>query len=101
MGFTTDETDLTDLPSEPTLYAPAPNPFNAAVNLKFYLPYAQDVSLRIFDVHGREILECCRDVMLEEGHTFSWDGSDAPAGLYFAVLEAEGVRRVQKMAIVK
>ncbi len=78
-----------------------PNPFNAVVNLKVYLPKAQDVSLRVYDVHGREMLECCGDVMLEGGHAFSWDGSEAPAGLYFAVLEAEGVRRVRKMAIVK
>lgn len=87
------------------LLAGAPNPFSGATRLTFTMTHAGPMSLRVFDVHGREVRALVRDTRSAGSHTVTWDGSDArrarsPAGIYFLRLEADGralARRVIKL----
>ena len=98
---TADLADGADLPAEPTLYAPAPNPFNGVVNFKVFLPQAGDVSVVVYDVKGRVMIECCDGVLMKGVHNFAWNGQEFAAGLYLVVLQAGGERQVRKMVLVK
>ena len=87
------------------LLAGAPNPFSRATRLTFTLAHAGPVSLRVFDVHGREVHTLVRDRRGAGSHTVTWDGRDArgacaPAGIYFLRLDADGralARRILKL----
>ena len=79
----------------PRLLAGAPNPFSGATRLAFTLAHAGPVSLRVFDVHGREVRSLVRDTRGAGSHTVTWDGRDArgagvAAGIYFLRLETDG-----------
>ena len=84
-----------------------PNPFNPATMLRFGLPRQASVTLRIFDVLGREVATPLADVTLPAGeHRLRWEGRGAdgrplPSGVYLARLEALGQIATRSMLLVK
>ena len=89
----------------PRLAAGAPNPFSRATRLTFTLAHAGPVSLRVFDVRGREVRTLVSETRGAGSHTLTWDGRDArgggvPAGIYFVRLETGGralARRIVRL----
>jgi hypothetical protein len=90
-----------------TLLPNVPNPFNPATEVRFGLPSAQSVSLRVYDATGRMVRELIADRPLEAGfHSVQWNGRDqggagASSGIYFYVLETEAERLSGKMTLLK
>jgi hypothetical protein len=67
----------TELPSAITLYQNYPNPFNPSTQISFALPEAGAVTLRVYDVLGRQVAELF-DGQLPPGlHDFTWNARDA------------------------
>jgi len=103
--------DLTDVgdaaPAAVTLLGNAPNPFNPATAIRFGLPDAGPVTLRVYDASGRLVRTLARDEVFAAGyHAVTWDGRDAaghPAssGLYFYALDAGGSRHAGKAVLLK
>ena len=95
-----------DEPELPEAYALAqnyPNPFNPATNIRFRLPQAEQVTLRVFDVLGREVAALLDNTSLAGGeHTVRFDASGLTSGVYLYRLEA-GASFVQtrRMMLVK
>jgi len=93
-------------PSRFTLEAARPNPSSGTTRLRFTLPWTAQVRLVLHDVTGR------RTRMLLDGpaapgvHDITWDGRDergvlAPAGLYWAELDAGRERSVRRLVRVR
>lgn len=88
------------------LVGAVPNPFNPQTTLRFTLPAAEVVRLRVFDVQGRlvrELVDGPRPAGLGE---VLWDGRDrsgrsVASGTYFARLEAGGLRSVKSLVLVR
>jgi endonuclease/exonuclease/phosphatase family metal-dependent hydrolase len=65
-----------------------PNPFNSSATISYDLPHAGRISLRVFDLLGREV------AMLQHGmtdagtHRATVDGSGLASGIYFARAES-------------
>ena len=84
-----------------SIYNPCPNPFNASTVARFELRDASYVTLAVYDITGREV------AMLVEGyqpagyHKVTFEAGDLSSGVYFAMLEAGGVKQVRKMLLVK
>ncbi|MBL0061849.1 MAG: T9SS type A sorting domain-containing protein [bacterium] len=78
-----------------------PNPFNGAVNISFTLPRASGVSLKVFDVLGREVGEIASGVKQAGLHNTQWNCAECAAGIYLFKLDAAGQTFVQKAAYVK
>lgn len=83
-----------------------PNPFNPSTRLTYACPRNTEVSLKIFNLLGQEIISLVDEPVSTGYHTVYWQGKDAdqravPAGVYFAVFEAQNVIRVQKMLLLK
>ena len=95
-----------DEPELPEAYALAqnyPNPFNPATTIRFQLPQAEQVTLRVFDVLGREVAALLDNTSLAGGeHTVRFDASGLTSGVYLYRLEA-GASFVQtrRMILVK
>ena len=58
------------------LYDNYPNPFNPVTNIKFDLPKAGRVSVRVYDLGGRLVKTLVDEKMARSTHTVQLDGSD-------------------------
>jgi hypothetical protein len=75
------------------VYQNAPNPFYQNTLLKFYLPKAAEVNIRIYDVYGR-LLMAKNEQFAKGMQELSLDFSHMKTtGLLFAEIEAEGYQR--------
>lgn len=88
-------------PSGFELYNAYPNPFNASTTLSFQLYQDGDVSLRVFDITGREAAELLEGYMNEGSHQLTWNAERVASGVYFAVMESGGIVQTQKLILVK
>jgi hypothetical protein len=78
-----------------------PNPFNASTLLAYDLPKASLISLRVFDLLGREVA-VLKDGFVEAGsHRAMFDGSGVASGIYFARLEAGAFSQTKKLMLLK
>jgi hypothetical protein len=93
-------------PNEIVLYPNYPNPFNSSTNILFTLSKPAKVSLKIFDMLGREIVTLV-DRNLQPGKIqVMWEGLDSsgqivPSGIYMYRLQVDSKIRTRKMVFVK
>ena len=67
-----------------------PNPFNPETIIRFNIGAKSNVSLKIFDVNGKEILEAVNEQMNEGSYDYKFNGLNLPSGIYFYSLSADG-----------
>ena len=84
-----------------TLSQNYPNPFNPSTTINFAIPQAADVTLRVFDVNGREVAVVAQGGFAAGSHTLVFDASDLPSGLYSYRLESGGAVLSRVMQLVK
>ena len=89
------------LPQQIALHPAFPNPFNPATTLALDLPQSARVSLRIFDLMGREVAVLADGKMSAGHHELNWKAAGFGSGTYFAVLESSGTRAIQKLLLLK
>jgi hypothetical protein len=82
-----------------------PNPFNPSTKINYDLPFDGKVSLKLFDMSGREVADLVNEVKTAGYHTVSFNASDLSSGVYFYRInvEANGKNFVdtKKMTLVK
>ncbi len=79
----------------------SPNPFNPITNISFGLPESGIVSLRVFNIMGREVA-VLQDGRVEAGvHNVKFDASHLASGIYFYRLDTASFRAIKKMVLVK
>lgn len=78
-----------------------PNPFNPVTTIEFTLKESSIVSLRVFDILGREVKSILNE-MVEAGiHQLEFNGSDLESGIYFYEMQAGNFRDVKKLVLLK
>jgi hypothetical protein len=85
------------------LYQNYPNPFNPSTAISYQLSAASKVSLKVFDVLGREVATLADDERAPGHHQQSWDASHVSSGMYIYQLTAtdeRGTRQVTRKAMV-
>ena len=90
----------------PALGRPAPNPVRNSMTCSITLPREAHVHLRLLDLQGRTVRTLADQVMPAGEHPLAWnatshEAASLPAGLYFLGLEADGVRRTQKLVLIR
>ena len=84
-----------------------PNPFSDATHIEFDLVNGGQVTLRIFNSLGSEVLTLVERRQLNVGtHRYSWDGTDESgrrlsSGAYYILLDVEGARIVKPVVLVR
>ena len=90
-----------ELPQSIRLLGNYPNPFNVSTVIRFELDRALNVSLKVYDVLGREAASLANEPRAAGTYSVIWDASRAASGVYFAVLQAGDVRQAMKMMLLK
>jgi len=102
----TDEGTTAETPQAFTLHRNAPNPFNPGTSIEYELTQPGQVSMRIYDLLGREVAVPV-DGMKDAGHHEAyWNGRDstgnpAASGVYLYRLEAGGYAETRRMMLVR
>jgi uncharacterized lipoprotein YddW (UPF0748 family) len=89
------------IPKEFALSQNYPNPFNPTTNIQFAVAQAGPVSLRVYDVLGREVALLVDNVMQPGFYTSRFDGHNLASGVYFYRLIASGFVEMKKMQLLK
>jgi hypothetical protein len=98
--------EKTEIPVKFALHPAYPNPFNPMTNIRYDLPQASYVDLRIFDLNGREVRTLAKGFDHAGTKTVIWDAKDnhgqsVSAGVYIYRLESSGLVQSQKLILLK
>jgi hypothetical protein len=89
------------LPDNFTLSQNYPNPFNPSTTISFSLPRRESVTLKVYDLLGREVATLV-DGREEAGeHTVKWNADGFTSGVYFYRLSAGGGVQTRKLVLVR
>jgi hypothetical protein len=101
-GFTTGVAEKpTMLPTVFRLYQAYPNPFNPATTIRFDIPTAGDVSLKIYDVLGRKVAVLADGRMQPGSYEKRWNAGSLASGVYFYRLQTERFVETKKLLLMK
>jgi hypothetical protein len=89
------------IPRTYSLHQNYPNPFNPTTTIRFDLPEAQEVSLKVFNVLGQEITTLATGLHEAGEHSVTADFSNLPSGMYIYRLMAGTFNAVKKLILVK
>lgn len=89
------------VPTAYTLDQNYPNPFNPTTTISYSIPKESNVSLQIFDVMGREIVELVSGKQTAGSYNVEFDASLLASGTYFYKLTADEFISVKKMVLLK
>ncbi len=78
-----------------------PNPFNPTTTIKFRVPCSGFVSLKVYDVLGREVKTLVNDYREAGVHTVQFTGDNFASGVYFYRLHAGNFSETKKLVILK
>lgn len=94
---------IADIPQGFEVHQNYPNPFNPSTNISFSLSQRDDVSVRVFDVMGREVARLLNDESFNSGtHQIMFDASQLSSGMYiYQVSLGSGHSQTGKMTLVK
>lgn len=96
----------TELPETFQLYENFPNPFNGGTKIRFQLPESTQISLKIYNILGREVKSLLNEKKEAGYYTIQWDGTNengslVGSGVYYYQIRTGDRRVVKKMLLLK
>jgi len=89
------------LPYSFTLSQNYPNPFNPTTTISFAIEHPQFVTLKVYDLLGREIRTLIDGDRQAGQHTVPFDASNLSSGMYFYHLQAGDMAESKRMVLLK
>ncbi len=95
-----------NIPTDFSLGQNYPNPFNPTTQIKYDISKTQNVSIKIFDLLGREVRTLVNEMKTPGQYSVMWDsknssGTIVSSGIYFYRLETGDFVDIKKMVLVK
>lgn len=94
--------------SEPTLFSKNfnlfqnyPNPFNPSTSISFSLPQREYVTLKVFDLLGREIKTLVDGELSVGEHSIAFDAKTLPSGVYFYQIKTASFVQTRKAVLLR
>jgi hypothetical protein len=78
-----------------------PNPFNPSTEISFSLPMDGHVHLAAYDVRGQEMGIIFEGAQSIGKHSYTWNASNLPSGVYYIRLQAGDMVTNQKALLIK
>jgi photosystem II stability/assembly factor-like uncharacterized protein len=84
-------TNSGNIPKQITLYQNYPNPFNPSTVISWQLTSNSHVTLKVYDILGREIATLVNKDLNTGSHSINWDASKIASGVYFYRLSVQSI----------
>jgi hypothetical protein len=78
-----------------------PNPFNPTTQIKYSVKTNGLVTLKVYNMLGKEVTTLVNEVKTAGSHTVDFNGANLPSGTYIYKMESNGFTDVKKMILVK
>lgn len=95
------ELDAIDVPENYALYDNYPNPFNPETCISFSLPVSGDVSITVFDLNGKRVMELVKGFHQAGTYSINFDASKFSSGVYIYKMTAGDYQESNKMLLLK
>jgi len=89
------------LPKAVELGQARPNPMSRSTEIRFGLPSGSHVSLKVYDLSGRQVSTLVNGQLPAGYHQARWDSQGLPGGVYFYRLEAGNQSATRKLVLVR
>jgi hypothetical protein len=83
------------------LYQNYPNPFNPTTTIRFTIPHRSNVTLKVYDMLGKEIATLVDEEKNPGSYEVKFDASNLPSGVYFYKIKAGEFTQTKKMILMK
>ncbi len=90
-----------EVPSSYNLKQNYPNPFNPSTNIEFALPQSGNISLKVYDLSGKEVANLVDGFKSAGSYIVSFNASNLPSGAYFYRLTTANFSETKRMMLVK
>ena len=90
-----------NIPNDFTLSLNYPNPFNPITTIKYGLPRGSKVTLKVFDILGREVATLVAQHQPAGYYQINWDAFSHSSGIYFYQIQASEFKQIRKMILLK
>jgi hypothetical protein len=90
-----------EIPASYSLSQNYPNPFNPATKIDFAIPQNEFVTLKIFDILGRETATLVSKDLTAGSYTVDFDASVLSSGVYFYKITAGNYSDIKRMILAK
>ena len=78
-----------------------PNPFNPTTNIKYSIPQDENVSLKVYDILGKEVATLVNEYQQAGTFDVVFSGSDLASGVYYYQLKAGDLTSTKKLMLTK
>jgi Secretion system C-terminal sorting domain len=78
-----------------------PNPFNPSTTIEFSIPQSSNVSVKIYDIMGKEVATLVNEYRGTGSYIVNWNASGSSSGVYFYKLVAGSFSQTKKMILSK
>ena len=95
------QNSTSEIPEKYILYQNFPNPFNPSTTIKFSIPKASYVSLKVYDIKGSIVANMINEYMNPGVYYSPFNGDGLSSGVYFYKLETESFTDTKRMIILK
>jgi len=92
---------ITEIPAKYSLSQNYPNPFNPSTVIRCQLPVVSFVSLKVYDVMGREVQTLVNERLQPGTYEATFDGSMLNSGVFFYKFVTDGFTETKRMLMVK
>jgi hypothetical protein len=89
------------IPIEYMLSQNYPNPFNSSSVIKYSIPKSSQVTLKIFNALGEELVTLVNEEKSANTYEVNWNAANLPSGVYFYQLRAGSFVETKKMILLK
>jgi minor extracellular serine protease Vpr len=96
-----EEVPVSAAPAEYLLHQNYPNPFNPATIIRFDIPEHSEVSLKIYDLLGNEVISLINEEKPAGVYEVSFEASYLSSGVYFYHIRAGAYTMIRKMMLIK
>ncbi len=93
--------DIAEVPYEFRLDHNYPNPFNPTTHIRYSVAKTSKVTLRVFDILGREVQTLVNEVKSPGQYTVTFNGQDLSSGIYLYRLKASDFLETKKLILQK
>jgi hypothetical protein len=91
-----------EIPDKYVLLQNYPNPFNAATTIQFHVPKKTFLTVKVYNILGKEVGKLASQYFEPGYHSLKWDASDFTSGIYlYKLTSSDGISMIKKLIYVR